>query len=943
MSKKENNSDQVNASVSISTEIHNYLKEYGKETTIRTVPNPNAPATHERLLRAIDLALGKKRGTSRISPIAGHYAKAAKYNASTYSTLANMSNVPFPLIEAGKAVDDNSDKIETYSLINGETNKPVGERYALVGLTELGKLVIRHHRGQPMSYKVRHKSFVPASLFMNSSPWTLGYKTQMLSLNPKELFQLQERMITLGTKDLPDEDVEKYFKGIDLGEDYIIRAKADSLFYLYGSGRGSFTVLPKIEIHNNNKFRAIIIKAPPVGSGSEYYAKIFKEYLTNLSTYQTTGKDFKSFSFDNYGVNGREFYLKNVRFYGTPEEIKNEIWNFKGIKQVYHPTNTMIDDETGKIDIKPIKETLWQHLQYEKEMVYKEYEEKLANAKTELSYALLLEKITRDGVRDRIGEFLNQRNRAKLLYEIFGEESTHEDKKKYMPNDCLTEAEIRIIYSQDERVMVRDKHINLLAILPYRDLYKDLWATIQREVAEIKDILNNPDKIMEIIRRDVVQLINNPIYNRKSDIAFLESDYYSHIDSNSHNFIPMSYNNLYDNYRMPVSIAYSSKVIYKYYGKNLNIPRHNPLQQGALNHVINCMNDEKLILVYNNGKSELVNVNKLNHVSYPNNELVGIIPFNNEYPQLVAIGKTEKIGDKEKVVKNRLHILPSGAGQIELKSNEFIIHSVSLDMSEYDCVSFKVRGFNGDEDNDGYIKVHKAKFIETTGPMYQSPVWGLVTDICESKTKDPMPLFKLYGTDGSTYPYSPANLSDKPTKLLSGEYSSHLSPNLEFYINNFYIENLEVFNILHTQIFRKEKKFVVPERTFKHKEDSKGFKVREKLINTYFSINKNKRPLGVLKAVDSIGYRKFKISDIDINYWSILDKDLGFPARKPNNEEDLRICDEFASKMFSGKLPAKVKLPITLIKEREEVKQQINYNDNKDKYKEYDYNKGEDQ
>lgn len=917
--------------VSIVDEAKLYLSEFGKATTLRTTPQPNLPSTAEMLLRATDLATkGKDTEVVKYGAITTQLAKVIKLSDSAYSVLATMSDNPFPLISAGKSISENSDKLQYNTLVNKINGKPVGSRYARIALSELGKYATRHHRGTKMGDRDFHfhKSFVPISLLTSSSPWTLGYKSTMLPLNPSELFNLMEKMIVANSKELPDEDIQKYFKGPDLGEDYIIKTKTESLLYLYGTGRGMFMVMPKIRI--DYKYRAIIIQAPPYGSYTNILKKHFYDYLNHLDEYRQTNsnKILKTFRFTDISVNGKEFYFNNVEFLTNDEnEIRNELWSLPQIRKVLYATNTCVDQELNKIDIKPIKDVLWQHILYEEEMVRKEYEIKLDQAKRELFYAHLLEKVTRDGVNQVIKELLLDPHRVSRLAEIFGEHSTSEQKQKYMSDTYLSTEEVNLIWQEKNNIVVDGEKINILAILLYREKYKNKWITIEERVKEIEDILSSPERIREIIRKDLVHLTSTNRYARKSEISFLEKDddFYSYsIFDDPLEMKPLPYNKVYDTYKLPVTLFYSNKIIYKNYGKNYNVP--NKLKDESLFRALNCMNTDKVIILTNKG-SELVQVNKLPSTWICKYDIRGIVPYDEEYKQAILYHRLGYVNGIKDVIESKIYVIEPKTSALPCGEDVYASATVTLDMSKNDCIDLLLHNHYRGEHilPKGYKKIHKANLLNTIGWQDLPSGWGAIVDICDSKSNDGQFLFKYKSYDYRDFDNPPTEVIERAIEIEKDIFSI-FSKNLEFYYKNYYIHNILYYNIVGTQKYNKPKKFVLTEHTFKHKSNVASNNLDQDLIMAYYQDEDRERNMLFVQSYNTRAYDNFQITDIEFNQWSIIDKAFELPNSKPTKDKrKIKICNDFMNQVFEGTTVLKQTTPIRKIKELDEVQVKIDY------------------
>ncbi len=933
MSKKEDHN-----TIRISDMTKMFLNEYSKVTTLRTTPGPNLHVTAESVLRAVDLAVkGSPTSLSKIDIVDSYLAEIGKVGESSFGVLARMTSYPFPLLTGGKIKDLKSSYVQHSSLINALTGKPIAPRYSRVGLSELGVYATRHHRGAKMSQGVIHKSFVPISLICPTMPFTLGFKSEMHPLNPGELFSLMVEMINQGGKELPDETLQKYFKGIDLGKNYIVCCKSEGLMYLYGSGKGIFTVIPRIEIDRQRNM--IRVLAPRFKGNSKDLKDYFLNHLRGLQAGDpySLENDLKSFSYTDIGLNGGEFYFKNVRFNTNNDmDVLNELWAHKEIKNTVHVTNTSVDPSTLKKDIKPIKDVLWQHILDEEEMVTKEFRDKLEALKEELFLSHLLEKVTRPQVAEIIKSLLTDLGRESKLTHLLGEDASTPEKNQYLP-EGFSAREIALIWSQNENIKVDGLTINILSILPYRKKYESLWVKIEDKIKEILDILNNPYKIREIVRRDIEELAKSGRYERQSVVKFLaEQTYTSLIDTSSIRFQPLQYIRLYDKHRLPVTLFYSDKAIFKNYGKNINIIGYNVRSHGYLKAGINCMNDERIAVFYNNGESEILSVASLNHATIlprQNLAIKGIIPINDKDKYLL-MHKYDSNGTD--IAKSYMIHVKGGTSELpKIERDERIITFIEIDNKHQfvdlilrNCTTYRNKAKN----NAGIIRLNLN--ILPRGYVEFPKTYGIVTDMYKSNESDFIHVFSYKAFNGIDMPLVGNNAIYGDVELLPNNILPISSKKLEIYYKRYFVNNLQSFGIVTSQYFKYPKKYILTEKACKHMLDIASLKFENDLSREFIIDENNSNNLLALHVTSTDAYNEFKVSDMPEASWSLLDKAFGLPAFKPSDTRQLNICDAFMDKVFRGTVDKKDSLPKVAIKAEEELAE-VDYSklgEYKDKY-----------
>lgn len=918
-----------------------YRESYSDACLRRTAPKPELPRSFELWLRAVDLATTPKKPRVKAKEVSGIYASVEKVSDSIYHNLCRMTAEPFPFISSGTALEENGNTAVQKPLVDPQTGFKTAERYARLYLSELGKYAVKHYKGVKMSDIKTHRSLIPLNLLRTTTPWSLGYKTEFRSLNPSELFQLMIMMIDKGTPDLSDDEVGLVFKGCDVGHGYRIYQTNASLMSLYAAGVGSITVVPEVEIDRANN--RIVIKKPPLDSTTnrikKYYGEIILKYLEgflpnersldNPLILNDTNRPFKSFLPKSVAASGSSLYLQDVDFYpgATDDDIKEELWSDNMLQKSIRLTNSVLIDKDDKvdnsahinpnigiydevdyrIDVLSVKDTLWNHIWYEFNIRVQEIKNDIEALKQDLKLALLLEKVTRPKIAEYIHSIqMHANTRSGELISMLGVDSTSELKTEYLPEGFTVE-EVNLIWAERSSIELNGSRINILAILPKRDAYKNEWEFYKNQIQELENMLKDNRIIFNAIRDDLVYLANHPEHQRQSLALFTDGKFKNEEGLNSF----FSFKPEWESLNIPVSLYYNNDYLFKSYGKNMNTLRDVEDSKQIPYRVLNCTTKDYIGFV-RNGETIFYKISDLQSDGIRISDMNGIIPFSPDKRLIVITAETvidSKTGQKIPV-QSHYYVTPPMAGLNELKFSgmkptEMIMTFAYLDNDneylDFNCLGIR---YNYEVFKDhGVFRIKKTSLdLEIDKKHLIPPKFGIIYDILERKDKDSTMevLFTGYKDtwdlktsleiDSFARDATPTNL-----ECLLG-FTSHI----EMYAGNQFLSHwVDNFIVTESSVTHGKKAFL-PENTWVFYKDANSKKVRQRITDAILS--KSVKPTYIISNATE-NYLNYDI--LQLEDWSIIDPRYGVPSIKPKQEEALRFINDYMNRKFLCQLSNK--------------------------------------
>lgn len=944
--------------VSLSRLLMEYRTSYTDTCFRRTAPYKGTmPVTFEYLLHAAALATDASKGKRvKINDIASIFGKVGKFSDTTYSDLCRMTAEPFPLISGGRAVSDTATKSKEQPLIEPQNGFLTAQRYARIQLSELGKLATRWYGDIPITEFNQHKSIVPLALIRKTIVWTLGFRTEMRPLNPSELFSLMVKMIDKQSMELSDVEVEEVFRGVDLGEDYVILMTNESLMSLYSSGRGSITVVPNIEI--NRAERSITFKRPVLDSYTDSLLQYLGKRRLDIDTGNAQPYITFGYSYDIIAT-GNKVTLRNVDFYGADSDILYELWQDPKIQKTVKLTNVILDNysnlvkdnkastefENGstfnetlrvddslssvlgegydyKADIKSIKEVLWQHIQWEVDKQLESYRKQLALLEEELKFDLLLEKVTRPEVAEYVHSIMKQPNRIGMLVKELGEDSNTELKKKaFADGSYFTLEEAGEIYRETGMTKAGNMRINILSVLFKREAYENLWKDCLARLNEVRNVINNPVLIYNKIRDTLMQYIAMPNLQRKSPVYFLQEMTQTKIQELTFNLLPKPEYNLHN---MPVTIYNNSDTIFKSFGVNMNIFIN---QKGKIpGMALNCLTSD-IIAIYANQKVYYTKVSDISFEPYNLDNIQGILPIDFTRRLIVNVVEYASFQGVTKLVGSEYIIMPpgyitsySGFENFGIAQGKVISGWAYLDTDDK-YIEFYTT-------NNAVARIDKSE-IPADSFINQYPEnMGIVTDISTAKNIDEpyAAMRNLISDFVEGDGLSPVHWGDYPV-YTCGDTLPYSTKNLELYWDNIYVELWTEPNFVLQSALPHGKKSVITETRWIRTEDSLSKKIRKHLSQARSEVKNPRLKFMLVNKYESQAYKDWNVSQLED--WSIIDRRFELPSRKPYNPEAVKVCEDYMERRFNV-IAKREQTPLTYMRKHE-----INFTASKEDYEAY--------
>lgn len=716
----------------ISSLARAYREEHTSTTLKRSTNIENClPDGYMRLVHSVALATSDGKAKT-IAEIRNKFNESLKGSKEIMINLGALTAQPFPLVESAKKQGIQSNDYVNSPLYDISTGVTVEERYATANMSDLGKLLTRHYLNKSVAEVDYYNSIVPTSLLRRAVPWSLGYRSETYPMNPKELFQIMVEMMKNNSPIVSPEFLEKTFRGFDLGDDYIIFMKKEALLELYTSGTSSFIVIPKIEINRDTSEIVIkvppidrtskaIVKyfVEQFKSGSKYTkfkydpevkfvgksiilnvthwygsdAEILREFLednviatrkyTNNVTLRYLDKEIKTQEDAVLGKAKPAIKLQDYPPFSTMDPEKLGKLTSKQIQNLMEKNKTEIkddsdadysfmdltyhgDDTTGDkvgrnpysyaIDKAPVWEILWECIIGERQLQRIGIEEELKSLNKKLQFDLLYEKASRPEVAKVIHKFapLPRTRRINSLLDATkpGSEVLEEGFSRW---------EVEEIYKASGN--------EILGKLFDRDLFKDRYITTLEKIKLLKEKLENDSLIDKDIIQDLNRFIQDPKYNRKSQVLFLKDA------SITKTYGPQP-NHTWDQEDVPVTIYHDGTQMIRVYGVNMYVNSFNPT------HEIATTNKSSLALLRRTTTQEVKvepfevsTVSRITPVKFPQGT-IGIIPMFEETPIMVWTNKGRYF-KYERVIMMKL----------EFEPDEFMVGWVPLTTKYLDFIT----------------------------------------------------------------------------------------------------------------------------------------------------------------------------------------------------------------------------------------------------------------
>lgn len=915
--------------------IQEYVLSYSCTTIKRTgAYGGSAPIGITKILQAIAVASSKLKSKDdfiRCTALLGDLTKHYKTSLGTHGNVCRLSAQPFPLIRTGKQPDKYTETLEFVPLYDESTGQFASDRYSHVNLSTLGEIAFKDCKDIPIDQLKYHKGIVPIALLRKGLAWALGHHSTMYSMNPGELFKLQERMLELNTPYLPSEIVMDIFRGPDLGKNYTIYMTNDSLASLYASGTGSMMVVPDIEIDRvNNQIR--FLRPPLDSTGKEFASHMIRRLLggqhKNSSGKLTEYEQFETISLnpdrDGAFISGSSIIADVIFNTADDKEIIDELHSDRYIYRNVPLQNILLKTEDGthiqtdeedldstadfNIDISPIYELLWEHIGQEIDVRRRKYIRRYNDLEEQLKWDIFLEKVTRPEVSNKIMEIWNETHinketylRRNKLIELFLNEETRD--KELLP-EGFNDLEI----SEIARTNASNSNTGLVIIniMSDRKKYEDRWISTLAERDRLKGIIDDETNmyIREEIRIELsVYTTKYREFDRKSKVYFIEP--IGKVEEELSTFM-MPDDARWNEHKLPCTLYYNNSRIVKSYGRNFNVmlmdeydkPENYPFSLNVTN------NDYILMFGYNLNEYYMSSVREFSSTPtqlQTNIRTIIPCPMPGE-KMLINIGEMVEVNGVKDVMYTKFHILDGDNLVIpSLKSSNEILSYCYLD-KEYVQTSLMFHG------KMMVATLRTEDIINSTRevPYKVFPRGVVIVDLIT--TDDSPGLYNLSQndeTDVTTVRDSITTWKTFIPSILDAEKKNIKSPyfvrHLEFYADNVYVPWLMDTFILSLHTFPTNKWMVLSEPHYCHPKDTTSKKIKESITN---KIKMKESKVRVIMTNMSKAYQDFKISDIDD--WTLIDPRYRIPTDKPvDDQEKLDSFDNYFRELNRHKISDK--------------------------------------
>ena len=917
----------------IGTFLLQHRKWYTAEALQRTsVVNNNGTVNTIKVLRAMARIAFNKPAMATV--IEGETDKTGKETKDVMSVLGPLSREPFPLIET-KKMDKEGGELRSASLYSMASGRAVAKRYSSAQLSELGRYLMRYERYNPIESLNSFNSIIPMMLLTSKMPFTTGLKGRSFPLNPEELFKLQIAMIEKGTYNLDSDIVKSIFRGYDLGDGYICLMTDRALQTLYTRGFGSLIAVPEVEIDRQNK--TIIFKVPPHrGSGVGFKHTLLDENkkrnpfktFTYSNDIDVLGKGviLKVLEFNtpndidiiNELYNNRLVYRKeNTKFYNViydsekvaqakessdVEELENiekeaeleearletAAQNDQGLKEIeaqvskalqYEDVNHNLKvkkDYGFALDIVPVYKELWRCINAELREKKKDIEREIESLKYQLKVEMLLEKVTRPIVNDKISEINKLGDNATIALQNYYKPGAQTE----LPEGFDAE-EAEMIYS-DTKI----RGYNFMVVLYKREKYKDLFQATKSKIEALLERLNNPQTLLLEIKKDLEYLINTGRYARKSQVLFKaknepgKNDLTQIFEKDVELVEPIDIQEyILEREILPCTVFYNATSIVKVYGANCIFYKDKRYRQAY-----NLTNNESLLYIYNDSMNGLIKQELISLKSLPlykervlSGNFMGLLPYNPAVTTLAWTNKGRYIAYSDKLNVSNLYLDEVFIGWEQIDANDKYLDILAKSgLTRVEIADSQIQE----------ILIYKDKL--EIFPIIMDELEDIVAHSDESNK------FHIWRFKGDTLFRDDAPVENKlpkklHTKLIDIKIDLPVfSEHLELYVNGIYIKNQKMTLGVTSHEYGRTKHMYVKEKTILTSNDRISNAVKKQLynLNTSPALLTSPNNLLVLSRTSKL---YMQLDKSLVNDQDIIDTRLVEPTRQNNKTNKTNI------------------------------------------------------
>lgn len=489
-----------------------------------------------------------------------------------------------------------------------------------------------------------------------------------------------------------------------------------------------------------------------------------------------------------------------------------------------------------------VKEVLWKSIENEFNNKIKEIEKRILYLQEKLKIELLLEKVTREVVRDNIWAWnKNPKTRKKEMLSYY-KPNAH----KELP-EGFTDWEVSIVFSNTNVV-----EYNILALLYDRDAVKNKWEETTNEIDRLTTKKNSPLIIMNEIRTEIEELSNLEEFNRKSEVRFKQSregeEYYA-VKTELIEEPKWDYEVLYKEKALPCTIYFNNNAFVRQYGINCY-----QMDKMVVTNALNITTNEKILIFERTDDGDMVHaynvkdivINKINSIG---GMIVGVLPILDDNIEVMIYTNM-----------SRVMIYKGLPEKVKLLENEYILGWEIVNKELFKYIDFKreygaTRILNDCEEinyfrtsNNGLERIVKLS--------------GGFTDILANNEEEKC--FHILRTKGSRFyndkhPFnakSPRKIHHEfiPTERTLPLFSEHL----EHYAAGYYIPDLSNFDKTSSHRYGNTKNIILEEKAFSTINDEVSLDIKKSLYSSIETLADIYNPTRkILMAFTTPMYKKF--------------------------------------------------------------------------------------
>lgn len=420
-------------------------------------------------------------------------------DAAIYDALVRMGQsftMRYPLVEAQG----------NFGSIDGDP--PAAMRYTEARMPELGEYMLKDIDKDTVDFRdnfdgsLKEPIVLPTrlpNLLMNgSSGIAVGMTTNIPPHNLKELVKALKLMIE--NPDCEVKDLLKHIKGPDFPTGGLV-VDGENLAELYENGRGKITIRGKYRIEENDKGTSIVFDEIPYSVSKTDIIQQIVKYAVRLKDMKKDSgiKDVRDES-DKEGIRLVIELKRNANI----KRLINELFKHTNLQSYFYVQMNVIDKD--KPSLMNLKMLLQSFLDHRVEVITRRVKYELEKAKKRAHIVEGLIKAVQ-GIDTVVEIIRNSEN----------------------PEMALKNLQETIGVSQEQAKAIADMRLISLSRLETDNLkeeLKDLYTQIEKDI----EILNNKDKLMNVIKEELDEVSEKFGDDRRTEILYNESDFSQEVE-----------------------------------------------------------------------------------------------------------------------------------------------------------------------------------------------------------------------------------------------------------------------------------------------------------------------------------------------------------------------------------------------------------------------------